>query len=262
VIQSDNGTEFVNAVINEMLVLLEVEHRLTTAYHPRSNGVVEHKVHGIILLTKKCIKAKEHKWSKHTNSAQVAIFSRVTALHGSTPFTIFFGWKHNLFKDFREQIQAMATNDEIIQRVEQLQNLFYPAIVKRAEAAQKQMHDKFASQHKAKTILEGTMVMVVNETSKDKMEPWYEGPYKVVSRNRGGAYILMDRDGEVLGRNFAPSQLKMVLTDSWNEDSYAIHKFLDHRGASGREQYLVEWKEPKGSQSWEPYRNFDDQEVI
>jgi hypothetical protein len=34
VIPSDNGSEFVNSVIKEMLSLLEVEHRLTTPYHP------------------------------------------------------------------------------------------------------------------------------------------------------------------------------------------------------------------------------------
>jgi hypothetical protein len=54
----------------------------------------------------------------------------------------------------------------------------------------------------------------------------------------------------------------MVLSDAWNEDSFAVNKILDHRGSTGKEEYLVEWKEPKGSKTWEPYRNFDDQEVI
>jgi hypothetical protein len=71
------------------------------------------------------------------------------------------------------------------------------------------------------------------------MEPRYEGPYKAVYRNRGGAYILMDRDGEVLGRNYAPSQLKMVLSDGWNEDSFAVHRILDLCGANGRIQKVV-----------------------
>jgi transposase InsO family protein len=262
VIQSDNGSEFVNSVISEMLSLLEVEHRLTTPYHPHANGVVERKIQDVIALTKKCIKAKEHEWSKYTDSIQSAMNLRITGLHGSTAFTVFFGRKRNLFKDFREQIQLTANEDEILRRVEQLQKFFYPATVKKVEAAQKRMHDKFALQHKVKTIPDGAMVMAVNEMCRDKMEPRYEGPYKVVCHNRGGAYILMDRDGQVLGRNFAPSQLKMVLSDAWNEDSFVIHKILDHRGDKGKEEYLVEWKEPKGSRSWEPYNNFDDQEVI
>jgi hypothetical protein len=39
---------------------LEVEHRWTTLYHPRTNGVVEQKVRDVLSLTKKCIKAKEN----------------------------------------------------------------------------------------------------------------------------------------------------------------------------------------------------------
>jgi hypothetical protein len=54
----------------------------------------------------------------------------------------------------------------------------------------------------------------------------------------------------------------MVMVDAWNEDSHVIHKIVDHCGAPGKEEYLVEWKEPKASKSWEPYRNFDDQEMI
>jgi hypothetical protein len=94
------------------------------------------------------------------------------------------------------------------------------------------------------------------------MELRCEGPYKVVHHNRGEAYILMDRDGEVLGCNFAPSRLKMVMSDAWNEDSHVIYKIVDHWGTPGKEEYLVDWKEPKGSRSWETYQNFDDQEVI
>jgi hypothetical protein len=156
-------------------------------------------VRDVISITKKIIKVKEHEWAKYTDSVQLAVNSRVAALHGSTAFTVFFGRKRNLFKDFREQMHATATVEEIVQRVEQLQHLFYPAVVKKFEAAQKRMQEKFALQHKTKTIPDGTMVMAVNETRKDKMERQFEGPYKVVLRNRGGAYLLMDRDGEVLG---------------------------------------------------------------
>jgi hypothetical protein len=136
VIQSDNGLEFVNSVITEMLLLLEMEHCLTTPYHLRANGVVERKVHDVIALTKKCIKAKEHEWSKYTDSIQSALNFRIMALHGSTAFTVFFGRKRNLFKDFREQIQLSAKEDEILRQVEQLQNIFYPAVVEKAKAAQ------------------------------------------------------------------------------------------------------------------------------
>jgi folate-dependent phosphoribosylglycinamide formyltransferase PurN len=95
----------------------------------------------VISITKKIIKVKEHEWAKYTESVQLAVNSRVAALHGSTTFTVLCGRKCNLFKDFREQIQAMATEEEIVKRVDQLQHLFYPAVVKKVEAGQKHMQE-------------------------------------------------------------------------------------------------------------------------
>ena len=41
IIQSDNGGEFSNKLLQEVLSKLKVEHHLCTPYHPRSNGVAE-----------------------------------------------------------------------------------------------------------------------------------------------------------------------------------------------------------------------------
>ena len=41
VILSDNGTEFVNSVVDSMLRMVGSEHRVTSAYHPRINGQTE-----------------------------------------------------------------------------------------------------------------------------------------------------------------------------------------------------------------------------
>jgi hypothetical protein len=56
------------------------------------------------------------------------------------------------------------------------------------------MHEKFELQSSVKTIPDGAIVMAINIMCKDKMEPWYEGPYYVVRHNRDGAYILIDQD--------------------------------------------------------------------
>ena len=41
VILSDNGTEFVNSEVDSMLRMVGSEHRVTSAYHPRTNGQTE-----------------------------------------------------------------------------------------------------------------------------------------------------------------------------------------------------------------------------
>ncbi|KAH9270885.1 hypothetical protein BASA83_007038 [Batrachochytrium salamandrivorans] len=44
VIQSDNGTEFVNAIVHHLTTSFHIDHRLSTPYHPRANGLAERSV--------------------------------------------------------------------------------------------------------------------------------------------------------------------------------------------------------------------------
>jgi transposase InsO family protein len=41
VLQSDNGTEFLNALITELTNAAQVEQRFSLPYHPEANGVAE-----------------------------------------------------------------------------------------------------------------------------------------------------------------------------------------------------------------------------
>ena len=41
VIQSDQGTHFVNQVIEQLTERFRIRHSLSSAYHPQSNGLVE-----------------------------------------------------------------------------------------------------------------------------------------------------------------------------------------------------------------------------
>jgi len=41
IVQSDQGTEFLNSVINELSKINGIERRMITAYNPRADGLVE-----------------------------------------------------------------------------------------------------------------------------------------------------------------------------------------------------------------------------
>jgi len=43
ILQSDNGSEFVNQAVESLKKLYGIEERLSTPYHPRANGLVERK---------------------------------------------------------------------------------------------------------------------------------------------------------------------------------------------------------------------------
>ena len=56
IIQSDNGTEFVNQIIKHIVGTCKIDHRLITPYHPRANGTAERTVQTAKLLILKLIR--------------------------------------------------------------------------------------------------------------------------------------------------------------------------------------------------------------
>jgi transposase InsO family protein len=38
---SDQGKEWLNSIISELVKLVGIDHRITSAYHPRTNGLTE-----------------------------------------------------------------------------------------------------------------------------------------------------------------------------------------------------------------------------
>ena len=87
-----------------------------------------------------------------------------------------------------------------------------------------------------------------------KLQPRYEGPFKVLRCNKGGAYILEDNTGALLPRNFAPSALKLISHDAiYTDQSHEVEAIVNHKGKGQRVKYLVKWKNYDDSHNtWEP----------
>jgi len=101
ILQSDNGKEFVNAVIEKMTKLFGIEHRLISSYHPRANGAVERVNRTVKDMLKKHLNGATN-WPIWLPFIQYCINSYVTRSHGSTPFAVLFGRAINRLADFSE----------------------------------------------------------------------------------------------------------------------------------------------------------------
>ena len=141
----------------------------------------------------------------------------------------------------------------------------FPAIEAKAKATQLKMIERFNRTILHNEFPDGAKVMAVDPIQGDKLMPRYEGPFTVVRRNTGGAYVLKDGTGKLLGRNYAPSQLKLVLDDLDDADVYEVEKILAHRSSNAGEgvEYLVKWKGyPSEANTWEPECQFIERKCI
>jgi hypothetical protein len=90
ILLSDNGTEFKNALLNEMCALMGTERRFTTAYHPQTNGLVERTNRTIIELLSKAARVSTD-WISQLPDIVTAYNNAPLQDGGRSPFQLMFG---------------------------------------------------------------------------------------------------------------------------------------------------------------------------
>ena len=85
-----SGTEFVNKLNAELFKLTGINHHITTAYHPKANGLVEKQNASTSQSLRACIKDQVD-WYHFLDS--IAFSFRASQHHstGKTPFEMMFG---------------------------------------------------------------------------------------------------------------------------------------------------------------------------
>jgi hypothetical protein len=261
IIQSDNGKEFVNKLTQAMCKESHIDHRLITPYHPRANGLAERNVKSAKDGIYKLINGREQDWAVYVPQTQYFMNTRIASYHDSTPYSLMYGRAHNGFSNYEQVDLSTASEDEVRARLEFLTSVVYPSISKKSAAFAEKMNAP-ANARLTKDLPNGAFVMAIDELRTSKSQPRYLGPFKVLRRNQGGAYILQDAAGNELKR--APEALKQVTRNSEFGTSFVVDQILDHRGEHrSQREYLVKWKGFDSSMNtWEPVKNFDSPEAI
>ena len=86
-LHSDQGANFVSAVIQSLCSRLGIKRTQTTPYHPQGNGQVERFNRTLEAMLSKVVAEHQKDWDEHL---QTVLFAYRTAVHDSTGFTPFF----------------------------------------------------------------------------------------------------------------------------------------------------------------------------
>ncbi|CDO72748.1 hypothetical protein BN946_scf184990.g31 [Trametes cinnabarina] len=204
---TDNGSAFLSAV-RDLEKRFNLHHIKISPYNSKANGIVERSHFDTRQVLFKAADGDQKRWSQVAHYAFWAERVTVRKRMGCSPGDLSVSTS-----DFPtlERSQLIARRAIKLQkRHDQLSLLKSRVYRARIEAAK-----KFERDHPA-TIRDfdfkpGSLVLMrhtqIEKSLNRKMRPRYTGPLVVVSRNRGGAYVLCELDGSVLHRAIAAFRL-------------------------------------------------------
>ena len=265
-ILSDQGTEFYNKLVESLLKATGVDHLVTSAYNPRTNGMCERFNQTLAEALRKCSEANQDDWHKWIPFVLLAYRSRVHSSTGFSPFELVFGRKMNTFENWK----STASCDEIsqlFQRTRELKNLVEVVTPKARENIKKSLEKQVKTQNRQNNVVTerlgpGALVFIKAEGILPKLAPRYSGPYKVLKDTTAGNYILENALGEVMEMSYPRHKLKAVADSSENgEVNMEIDEILGQKTVDGKYLYLVKWKNSEAT-DWVPVDCFNTMEAI
>ena len=268
-IQSDQGKEFVNQVLEALLQITGVKFQLSSPYHHESNGRVERLNQTIARSLKKMLKGNLTNWDTILPLATHYYNISVRTLTKSSPYSLMFTRPHNDGQSLATATSQWVANsnsfDEWVNQHQPnvLRNI-YPAIMELHQTTREKQGREYNAKHNIVPALEvGTRVMARNMTGSKHEQDWL-GPYRIDKILPTGSYILTDNINKDIRR--ARQDIK-VLTHSdpepEEEKVFEVEHIRQHRGKPRSYEYLVKWRGfDEKDNTWEPERNFHDKHIV
>ncbi|KAL6416863.1 hypothetical protein ACFW04_013119 [Cataglyphis niger] len=179
-ILTDQGTNFLSALMRNLTKRFNIQHFKTTAYHPQSNGSIERSHHVLTEYLKTQVE-KEKEWDNYIN---MAMFSYNTSVHEGTkfsPFELIFGRIARLPSahtpiDENLEITYQQYLTDLFNKINDIQEEARKNLIAAKERSKYYYDQKINPQN----FRVESYVFLLKEPARGKFSDQYTGPHEVI----------------------------------------------------------------------------------
>src|SRR5258706_2043432 len=282
---SDRGPQFIGYVWKTVCKLLQVERRISTAFHPQTDGSTERANTEIEVLLRQWINREQDNWMDWLPMVQLALNGRDSATTGVSPFFLSHGYPLrtvDLFTDIVAPVKArtpIQKGESIVAKIKAVTEWAQTEMAKAQQDQEQQAnrHRNTAPAYKVGDKVYLSLQNIRTDAPSKKLDA-RSAKYTVIEVINPSSYRLdtpkgihnvfnvdllrpaaMDPLPSQLTDDPQPPAIQVNNQDEWEVESILKERYkkLPGRGSRTRLEYLVKWT-GYAKPTWEPALALDD----
>jgi len=256
---SDRGPQFAAGLTRELNKMLEIETKLSMAYHPETDGQTERTNQELEQYLRMYINHRQNNWSEWLATAEFAFNNKVHTATKMSLFQVNYGREPRMGFDIRKKRKNEKAK-EFVKEMKERHEEARAALVKSQEEMKRQVD---RSRKEAEEYRVGDKVLIstkdfsaeLMKRATKKLTEKFIGPYvvkKIVSENvvelelpvSLRVHLVVNVRRLVKYREQVEGQKKIPppLIKVDGEKEYEVEEILDRQERRGKTKYLVKWK--------------------
>ena len=204
-ILTDQGTQFVSQVMEEVNRLLSIRHLTTTPYHPQCNGLVERFNGTLKQALKKLCEGRPRDWDRYLPAILFAYREVPQASLGFSPFELVYGRTvrgpmavlKQLWTDEQASEEVRTTYQYVVDLRNKLEEVCKLAQENLCDARGRQAK-YYNKKAKERHFEVGDKVLLLLPLEHNKLQVSWRGPFEVTEKKGGQNYRIRVGDKDKL----------------------------------------------------------------
>ena len=271
---SDHGPQFTSAFAMELARILGYDLKLSTTYHPQTNGETEQVNQEVETYLRMFCQGQPDKWSEFIPMAE---FAHNLATHSSTqrsPFSLILGYEPREYLKIGQTF--IPSLEEQLSLLKQARDEALAAHERTQQMMKERITTRFTPWKVGDKVWLDSRNLRLHYPTK-KLAPRREGPFEISHVISLLAYCLRLPLTWKIHNVFHASLLSTYQETAEHgpnfinpppeeidgEEEYEVANILSHWGTPGRRMYLVSWKGYSSAENtWEPEMNLQHAQTL